>query len=149
VSHCTPHWMQPTARALAAADQWLAAAAAAAAAPSPLCRSLRHPCPECNSPPPPTTTTHRASQREFALKHLPDYPMFKMVSNLYEVVPKVLTETGKVGPKPHGGSTPCNRPQGPWGPAPPPPVGPNGPWGPAPPPSVGPRVPGDQHPPPL
>ena len=35
-------------------------------------------------------------QREFALKHLPDDPMFKLVSDLYEVVPKVLTETGKV-----------------------------------------------------
>ena len=36
-------------------------------------------------------------QREFALKHLPDDPMFKLVSKLFEVVPGVLTETGKVG----------------------------------------------------
>jgi citrate synthase len=35
-------------------------------------------------------------QREFALKHLPDYPMFKLVSDLYEVVPAVLQQTGKV-----------------------------------------------------
>lgn len=35
-------------------------------------------------------------QREFALKHLPDDEMFKMVSLLYEVVPKVLSEQGKV-----------------------------------------------------
>lgn len=35
-------------------------------------------------------------QREFALKHLPDDEMFKMVSLLYEVVPAVLTEQGKV-----------------------------------------------------
>jgi|TARA_B110000977_G_scaffold74126_1_gene100257 citrate synthase len=35
-------------------------------------------------------------QREFALKHLPDYPKFKLVSKLYEVVPGVLTQTGKV-----------------------------------------------------
>jgi citrate synthase len=35
-------------------------------------------------------------QREFALKHLPDYPLFKMVSDLYDVVPAVLTQTGKV-----------------------------------------------------
>lgn len=35
-------------------------------------------------------------QREFALKHLPDDPMFKLVSNLYEVVPPILLETGKV-----------------------------------------------------
>lgn len=34
-------------------------------------------------------------QREFALKHLKDDPMFKLVSLLYEVVPGVLQETGK------------------------------------------------------
>merc|ERR1712039_731710 len=34
-------------------------------------------------------------QRQFAQKHLPDDPMFKLVSQLYEVVPKVLTEHGK------------------------------------------------------
>jgi len=34
-------------------------------------------------------------QREFALKHLPDDPLFKLVSQLYRVVPKVLTEQGK------------------------------------------------------
>jgi hypothetical protein len=28
-------------------------------------------------------------QREFALKHLPDYPKFKLVSKLYEIVPGV------------------------------------------------------------
>jgi len=35
-------------------------------------------------------------QREFALKHLPDDPMFKLVGKLFEVVPDVLTATGKV-----------------------------------------------------
>lgn len=35
-------------------------------------------------------------QREFAQKHLPDDPMFKLVSLFYEVVPGVLTEHGKV-----------------------------------------------------
>jgi citrate synthase len=35
-------------------------------------------------------------QREFALKHLPDDDMFKLVSTLYDVVPAVLTEQGKV-----------------------------------------------------
>jgi len=35
-------------------------------------------------------------QRDFALKHLPDDKMFKLVSDLYEVVPPVLTELGKV-----------------------------------------------------
>mmetsp|Transcript_5029 Transcript_5029/g.9264 ORF Transcript_5029/g.9264 Transcript_5029/m.9264 type:complete len:462 (-) Transcript_5029:167-1552(-) len=35
-------------------------------------------------------------QREFALEKMPDDEMFKLVSTLYEVVPGVLTETGKV-----------------------------------------------------
>jgi len=35
-------------------------------------------------------------QRGFALKNLPDDGMFKLVSMLYEVVPEVLTEQGKV-----------------------------------------------------
>jgi len=35
-------------------------------------------------------------QREFALKHLPNDKLFQLVSNLYEVVPGILTETGKV-----------------------------------------------------
>eukprot|EP00741_Cyanophora_paradoxa_P019466 tig00021127_g18791.t1 len=35
-------------------------------------------------------------QREFALKHLPNDPLFKLCSTMYEVVPKVLTEQGKV-----------------------------------------------------
>jgi len=34
-------------------------------------------------------------QREFALKHLPNDPLFKLVSQLFSVVPKVLTEHGK------------------------------------------------------
>ncbi|XP_031480791.1 citrate synthase 4, mitochondrial-like [Nymphaea colorata] len=35
-------------------------------------------------------------QREFALKHLPNDPLFQLVSNLYEVVPPILTQLGKV-----------------------------------------------------
>lgn len=35
-------------------------------------------------------------QRAFALKHLPDDEMFQLVSTLYDVVPAVLTEQGKV-----------------------------------------------------
>lgn len=35
------------------------------------------------------------AQREFALKHLPDDPLFKLVSLVYEVAPGVLTEHGK------------------------------------------------------
>lgn len=34
-------------------------------------------------------------QREFALKFLPDDPMFKLVSQLYKIVPNVLLEHGK------------------------------------------------------
>lgn len=35
-------------------------------------------------------------QREFALKHLPDDKLFKLVSQLYMLVPPILLETGKV-----------------------------------------------------
>ncbi|KAI9335026.1 citrate synthase-like protein [Zopfochytrium polystomum] len=41
------------------------------------------------------TDPRYACQREFALKHLPDYPMFKLVSQLYNIAPGVLTEHGK------------------------------------------------------
>lgn len=34
-------------------------------------------------------------QREFALKHLPNDPLFKLTSQLYNIVPGVLTEHGK------------------------------------------------------
>ncbi|KAM9981080.1 hypothetical protein ACTFIY_003400 [Dictyostelium cf. discoideum] len=34
-------------------------------------------------------------QREFALKHLPQDPLFKLVSQIYEVVPGILTQHGK------------------------------------------------------
>jgi len=34
-------------------------------------------------------------QREFALKHLPDDEMFKLVSQIYKIVPDVLLEQGK------------------------------------------------------
>nr|ACR36853.1 unknown [Zea mays] len=35
-------------------------------------------------------------QREFALKYLPEDPLFQLLSKLYEVVPPILTELGKV-----------------------------------------------------
>lgn len=35
-------------------------------------------------------------QREFALKHLPNDPMFKLVAQLFNIVPPILMETGKV-----------------------------------------------------
>lgn len=36
------------------------------------------------------------AQREFALKYMPDDPLIKIIGLLYEVVPQVLKETGKV-----------------------------------------------------
>ncbi|KAJ3332250.1 citrate (Si)-synthase [Blyttiomyces sp. JEL0837] len=41
------------------------------------------------------TDPRYSCQREFALKHLPTDPMFKLVSQLYNIVPGVLTEHGK------------------------------------------------------
>ncbi len=35
------------------------------------------------------------SQREFCLKNLPDYPLFKVISMIYEVAPGVLKEHGR------------------------------------------------------
>eukprot|EP00178_Gracilaria_changii_P008986 TRINITY_DN26734_c0_g1_i1.p1 TRINITY_DN26734_c0_g1~~TRINITY_DN26734_c0_g1_i1.p1 ORF type:complete len:265 (+),score=30.98 TRINITY_DN26734_c0_g1_i1:101-796(+) len=35
------------------------------------------------------------AQREFALKYMPDDPLVKLIAQLYEVVPPVLTEHGK------------------------------------------------------
>lgn len=42
------------------------------------------------------TDPRYVAQREFAQKHLPNDPMFKLVSNLYKVVPPILIELGKV-----------------------------------------------------
>ncbi len=41
------------------------------------------------------TDPRYTAQREFALKYLPDDPIFKTVSNIYEVVPEVLKQHGK------------------------------------------------------
>jgi citrate synthase len=41
------------------------------------------------------TDPRYSAQREFALKYLPNDPLFKLVSLMYEVAPKVLTEHGK------------------------------------------------------
>merc|ERR1719421_878582 len=41
------------------------------------------------------TDPRYTSQREFALKHLPDYELFKVVNTVYEVMPDVLTKHGK------------------------------------------------------
>lgn len=42
------------------------------------------------------TDPRYAAQREFALKHLPDFGLFKLVSQIYEVAPKVLGESQKI-----------------------------------------------------
>jgi citrate synthase len=41
------------------------------------------------------TDPRYTSQREFALKHLPNDPLFKLIAQVYEVVPGVLTKHGK------------------------------------------------------
>ncbi|KZW02851.1 citrate synthase, partial [Exidia glandulosa HHB12029] len=41
------------------------------------------------------TDPRYVAQREFALKHLPDDPLFKLVGQLYKVVPDILLEAGK------------------------------------------------------
>jgi citrate synthase len=41
------------------------------------------------------TDPRYTAQREFALKHMPDYDLFHLVSTVYEVAPKVLTKHGK------------------------------------------------------
>src|ERR1700761_1624004 len=41
------------------------------------------------------TDPRYVSQREFAQKHLPDDPLFKLVSQVYKIAPGVLTEHGK------------------------------------------------------
>jgi len=35
-------------------------------------------------------------QREFALKHLPNDPMFKLVAQIYKTIPPILLDTGKI-----------------------------------------------------
>lgn len=42
------------------------------------------------------TDPRYVAQREFSKNHFPDFPMFKIVSQLYKVVPPILSETGKV-----------------------------------------------------
>lgn len=41
------------------------------------------------------TDPRYTAQREFALKHMPNYDLFHLVSTIYEVAPGVLTEHGK------------------------------------------------------
>jgi citrate synthase len=41
------------------------------------------------------TDPRYTSQREFCLKNLPDYPLFKVISMIYKVAPGVLQEHGK------------------------------------------------------
>ena len=49
-------------------------------------------------------------QREFALKHMPDDRLFKIVETIYQVMPGVLTEHGKTkNPYPNVDSHRCTR----------------------------------------
>ncbi|KAL7421538.1 citrate (Si)-synthase [Cryptotrichosporon argae] len=41
------------------------------------------------------TDPRYTAQREFALKHLPDDPMFKLVGQIYKIVPDILLQAGK------------------------------------------------------
>jgi len=41
------------------------------------------------------TDPRYVAQREFCLKHLPDYPLFKLIDTIFKVAPGVLTEHGK------------------------------------------------------
>merc|ERR1712232_892792 len=41
------------------------------------------------------TDPRYTAQREFALKHLPDDPLFKFIGQIYKIVPGILTEHGK------------------------------------------------------
>lgn len=41
------------------------------------------------------TDPRYSCQREFALKHLPNDPLFKLVAQLYKIVPNILLEQGK------------------------------------------------------
>ena len=41
------------------------------------------------------TDPRYTAQREFALKHLPNDPMFKLVGQVYNIVPNILLEAGK------------------------------------------------------
>jgi len=41
------------------------------------------------------TDPRYTAQREFCLKHLPDFPLFKLISTIYKVTPPILQEQGK------------------------------------------------------
>ncbi|NOZ94185.1 MAG: citrate (Si)-synthase [Acidobacteria bacterium] len=41
------------------------------------------------------TDPRYTAQREFCLKHLPDYPLFQLISMIYEVTPPILKKHGK------------------------------------------------------
>src|SRR4030067_261321 len=47
------------------------------------------------TPPTPIPPPRSISQREFCLKQLPDYPLFKLVNMIYKIAPDVLREHGK------------------------------------------------------
>lgn len=49
--------------------------------------------PICSSNP--SQDPRYTAQREFALKHLPEDPLFKLVGQIYKIVPDILLEAGK------------------------------------------------------
>lgn len=55
------------------------------------------------------TDPRYVSQREFALRKLPEDPMFKLVSQVYKIAPGVLTEHGKTkNPYPNVDAVSCS-----------------------------------------
>lgn len=42
------------------------------------------------------------AQREFALKHLPDDPLFKLVGQIYNIAPGILLEVEHLHSSPEG-----------------------------------------------
>lgn len=45
------------------------------------------------------TDPRYTAQREFALRHLPEDPLFKLVAQIYKIVPNILLEAGKAKSK--------------------------------------------------
>ncbi|MBT7093175.1 MAG: citrate (Si)-synthase, partial [Bacteroidetes bacterium] len=42
------------------------------------------------------TDPRYSAQREFAMRYMPDDPLFKVISRIYEVVPPILGSIGKI-----------------------------------------------------
>jgi citrate synthase len=53
------------------------------------------------------TDPRYTAQREFALRHLPEDPLFKLVAQIYKIVPNILLEAGKAKSKSISLQTSC------------------------------------------